>query len=245
MNILISIDDTDSIDSRGTGDVADLLAAGITANGWGRCGLVTRHQLLLHPDIPYTSHNSSMCFPAQVCADRLEEITRFCCSRLAAESAPGADPGLCVMVPERMKDPQVLVTFGRKAKQTVISKEEAYATAAAQSVHLSEHGGTGQGVIGALAGAGLRFTGNDGRFKGRFRVPATNGIATVRDICGRGIDLVQTLDGRTLPGEESVFVGGWVKPVLLNARAVVLAVPAEDLSGVAWKACDRKIFKNY
>ena len=32
---------------------------------------------------------------------------------------------------------------------------------------LSEHGGTGDGVIGALAGVGLRLSGSDGRIKGK------------------------------------------------------------------------------
>lgn len=49
MKLLISIDDTDNIESRGTGQVAELLAEGIAANDWGTCGPVTRHQLLIHP----------------------------------------------------------------------------------------------------------------------------------------------------------------------------------------------------
>jgi tRNA(Ile2) C34 agmatinyltransferase TiaS len=245
MKVFISIDDTDSIDSRGTGEIANLLAEGIRSNGWGRCGAVTRHQLLLHPDIPYTSHNSSMCFPAEISADKLETVICYCCSTLPAESVAGSDPGLCIMVPERLENPEIVVEFGRKAKKAVITKEEAYATASHQNVHLSEHGGTGQGVIGALAGAGLRFTGNDGIFQGKFRVPAKNGIARVKEICGPGIDCVQTLQGQQLHDEEPVYVGEWVKPVLLGEKAVVLAVPAEGMPGISWKACDRKVFMKY
>ncbi len=66
MDLLICIDDTDDIDSRGTGEIAELLAQGLTEGGLARCGRVTRHQLLIHPDIAYTSHNSSMCFPAEI-----------------------------------------------------------------------------------------------------------------------------------------------------------------------------------
>lgn len=245
MDVFICIDDTDSIDSRGTGEIAGLMAEGIASKGIGRCGAVTRHQLLLHPDIPYTSHNSSMCFPAEIPAIHLEAVTDYCCSTLAAESVSGSDPGLCIMVPERLNDPEALVAFGRKAKNEVISKDEAYATAAAQGVHLSEHGGTGQGVIGALAGAGLRFTGNDGIFMGKFRVPATNGIASVRAIRGSGIDIVQTMDGMRLHDEAPVFVGEWVKPVLLDARSVLLVLPAEGMPGISWKACDRKTYMKF
>jgi hypothetical protein len=245
MKILISIDDTDNIESRGTGEIAELLGAGITAKGWGECGPVTRHQLLVHPDIPYTSHNSSMCFPAEISGDMLDAVTDYCCSALAVESAPGSDPGLCILAPDRLKLPDALMNYGRKAKTTVITKQEAYETAAALSVHLSEHGGTGQGVIGALAGAGLRLTGNDGRFKGKLRIPSRNGTATVRDIRDFGIDVVKTLDGLVLDDKETVHVGEWVKRVLLDEKAVLIVVPADDSSGPVWKASGKKVFRDF
>jgi len=245
MKILISIDDTDNIESRGTGEIAELLAEGITERGWGRCGPVTRHQLLVHPDIPYTSHNSSMCFPADIGGDMLSAVTDYCCSALAAESAPGSDPGLCVLAPEMLTQPEVLMNYGRKAKTTVISKQEAYDTAASLGIHLSEHGGTGQGVIGALAGAGLRLTGNDGRFKGKLHIPSTDGTATVKNIRTCGIDLVKTLEGKVLEDSEAVHVGEWVKRVLLDEKAVLIVVPADNGPGPAWKASGKKVFRNF
>lgn len=245
MEILISIDDTDDIDSRGTGEIAELIAAGIDANGWGTCGPVTRHQLLIHPDIPYTSHNSSMCFPADISGDMLDTVTNYCRATLGEESAPTSDPGLCVIVPERLKHPEALIEYGCRAKTTVITKEEAYRMASAHDIHLSEHGGTGQGVIGALAGAGLRLSGNDGRFKGKFRIPSRHGIATVREIVRFGIDVVQTPEKRVLAEDEAVFVGEWVKLVLIDRKTVLLVVSTEAGAGAAWKACERTVFKDY
>ncbi len=245
MKILISIDDTDNIESRGTGEIAELLASGITERGWGRCGPVTRHQLLVHPDIPYTSHNSSMCFPTDISEYMLAAVTDYCCCALAAESAPGSDPGLCVLTPEMLAHPEILMSYGRKVKTTVISKKEAYDTAAALGVHLSEHGGTGQGVVGALAGAGLRLTGNDGRFKGKLRIPSTDGTATVKEVRACGIDLVRTLEGRVLDDSEVVHVGEWVKRVLLDEKAVLIVVPAGNGSEPVWKASGKKVFRNF
>jgi len=245
MKILISIDDTDNIESRGTGEIAELLAEGIVTNGWGKCGPVTRHQLLIHPDIPYTSHNSSMCFPAEITVDMLNTITEYCGSALAAESAPDSDPGLCVLVPERLQHPEALINYGYRTKTTVITKEEAYETAAAHGIHLSEHGGTGQGVVGALAGAGLRLGGNDGRFKGKFRIPSRDKMATVKEICMSGIDVVHTVEGQVLCENDSVYVGEWVKPVLMDEKTVLLVVPDAGNSGSLWKACERKVFKDY
>jgi len=43
-NILLCIDDTDNIDSRGTGELATLLAGIIEEKKWGTSTPVTRHQ---------------------------------------------------------------------------------------------------------------------------------------------------------------------------------------------------------
>src|SRR5690606_31599303 len=106
---------------------------------------VTRHQLLVHPDIPYTSHNSAMCFTAVLegCSPRrfIDHAARF----LERESASGPDPGLCVAQPELLIDDEPLIRFGRSAKKEVLTKEKAYALASELGIHLSEHGGSGQG----------------------------------------------------------------------------------------------------
>ncbi len=61
---LLAIDDTDNAESIGTGRLARMLAAHLEeANLFAEPG-VTRHQLLVHPDIPYTSHNSAACIEA-------------------------------------------------------------------------------------------------------------------------------------------------------------------------------------
>ena len=97
MNIFVCIDDTDNIDSRGTGELASLLAKALEKNGWGESQAVTRHQMLVHPDIPYTSHNSSMCFAAEIAAEHLSALTEFAKEFLVRESAEGSDPGLCIV----------------------------------------------------------------------------------------------------------------------------------------------------
>ena len=246
MKILISIDDTDDIDSRGTGDVAELMAQGLTDSGLAECGRVTRHQLLVHPDIAYTSHNSAMCFPAEVDVDSLDAVTAWCEATLAAESVAAADPGLCVAAVETLAEPDVLVAYGRDAKERVFSKDEAYRIAGDQRVHLSEHGGTGIGVIGALAGAGLRLSGNDGRFKGKFAIPGDeSGVARVRDIRGYGVESVRTLNGDVLGDEEPVLVGPECKLVLLAGEAVLLVVPTNRSAAAPWTVVDRKALRSY
>ena len=98
--------------------------------------------------------------------------------------------------------------------------------AADLGVHLSEHGGTGIGVIGALAGAGLRLSGNDGRFKGKFAIPNPGwGRFASEQIKQYGVDSVQTFEGDVLGGEELVVVGEQCKLVLLGGEAVLLVAP--------------------
>jgi len=246
MNILVCLDDTDDLESRGTGELASLLAAQIVEEGWGESQFITRHQLLVHPDIPYTSHNSSMCFGAilnENCppARLIEHAGRF----LERESAPGSDPGLCVATPALLTDSDALLGFGRSAKQEVLSKESAYAVARQVGVHLSEHGGTGQGVIGALAGVGLRLGGNDGRLKGRLQLGASGDIRTIVALKTHPlIDTVRALDGAFPVASDKVELGEKIKTVLLEGKSVLLLERTGD-PAVPWRTCSRQQLRNY
>ncbi len=243
MNVYVCIDDTDSLDSRGTGELADLLAREVEKNNWGRCSSVTRHQLFVHPDIPYTSHNSSMCFTTSLEEGKLDSLREYAKKFLAEESAEGSDPGLCIATDESLGSPEKLIEFGIRAKKSVITMEEAYELAERMGIHLSCHGGTGQGIIGALAGVGLRLGGNDGRMRGSLDVAADNGVATVADINSHpAVDAVRTLDGATLEGTARVKLVDKVKTVLLGGMMVLLVIPDGD---GGWKTCTRQQLKGY
>jgi len=246
MDIIVSIDDTDDIDSRGTGDVAEVLARGLVEGGLASCGRVTRHQLLVHPDIAYTSHNSSMCFPAVIRDGSFDAVVAWCMRALAAESVEAADPGLCIAALQDLPRPDDLIAFGQQAKVRVVTKDEAYEVAADLGVHLSEHGGTGIGVIGALAGAGLRLSGNDGRFKGKFAIPGDAGdVARVGAVRRLGVDSVRTQAGDVLDDDERVLVGADCKLVLLDGQAVLLVAAADGSAAAPWAVVDRKALRCY
>jgi hypothetical protein len=246
VDLLICIDDTDDIDSRGTGDIAELLADGLEAEGLARRGRVTRHQLLVHPDIAYTSHNSSMCFSAAIGDRDLGAVTAWCQASLAAESVEAADPGLCVVAVDRLDRQDLLVEYGREAKRRVFSKQEAYALADELDVHLSEHGGTGIGVIGALAGAGLRLSGDDGRFKGKFAIPGdADGMVNVAGARRHGVDEVRTVDGVTLADAQRLLAAEECKLVLLGGRAVLLVTAAPPGAAAPWRVVERRALRSY
>ena len=247
MRILLCIDDTDNLDSRGTGELASLIARDIERNGWGTTHCITRHQLLVHPDIPYTSHNSSMCFAADIDEAVLESVIHHASGFLARESAEGSDPGLCVAVVDRLEGAGQLIAFGQRAKESVIAMDDAYRLARQLGIHLSEHGGTGQGVIGALAGAGLRLSGSDGRLKGHLRIDAVDGVATVGGILSHaGVDTVRSLCGDVPGDEELVSLGEKVKNVLLDGKSVLLVAPSDDpAAGTPWQTCAKHHLRKY
>ena len=61
ISLFIGIDDTDNLESRGTGFRVRELAREMRERGLADTKSITRHQLFVSPDIPYTSHNSSAC----------------------------------------------------------------------------------------------------------------------------------------------------------------------------------------
>lgn len=241
MKILVSIDDTDNIESRGTGELASILASIIQDNAWGTTMPVTRHQLFVHADIPYTSHNSSMCFRADIAPQHYSAFIQTAQNFLQTESAPGSDPGLCVVKIDELQQKEELISFGFRAKEIVLNKEEAYRIAANLKIHLSEHGGSGLGIIGALAGAGLRLSGNDGRFRGKLKIYSPNGRVSVAEIKKRSyVTVVKTLDGDVLDDNEQIVLGETLKAVLLDEEATFLVCPTgKSGENEKWRTCSK------
>ena len=116
--LYVAFDDTDTIDAdRGTGKVGRWFEDGLPDGC--RLWAVVRQQLLVHPDVPFTSHNSAaVCVidvagPGLVIAagpdgdgagdgaaaptpELVGEITSRAVAHLGANWMEGSDPGLCV-----------------------------------------------------------------------------------------------------------------------------------------------------
>ena len=109
----------------------------------------------------------------------------------------------------------------------VLRKEDAYAAAAMYPdvLSLTEHGGTGDGVIGALAGVGLRLTGSDGRVKGKIRPETEGERLTVEEFCEKyPVDQVLTEDGDRLPDETELVFTEPAKAVMIGGTVTLVAV---------------------
>ena len=245
MRCLIAIDDTDNLESRGTGFRARQLGHRLDESAYGRVRGITRHQLYVHPSIPYTSHNSAACLDVDVADGRLDEAREFCRGFLESESAPGSDAGLCVA---RYEDAgEALVDFGRRAKDTVLTREAAHELADAHGIYLEGLTGQRIGVIGALAAVGLRRGGHDGRFIWLEGVRELTGTALAgRLLATTGIDSVETIEGEPLPADAEVAVDPWPRPVLLNGRAVLLAERNGSEDGcTGWRILSKETIRRY
>ncbi len=248
MQTFVCIDDTDNIKEKSTGKLAQAIIERIEEKGIGECSFITRHQLYFHPAIPYTSHNSAMCFVVEHTDDIYVPLRDLAIDFLLNESAEGSDPGLCIVNMEQLRDRELLMDYGNRAKKEILTKELAYETAEKLGVHLSEHGGTGDGIIGALAGIGLRLTGNDGRIRGKIRFPLLGNILTVKDILDNStIDEVRSLDGDLISKDETVILGEKVKTVFLDYKEVLLIYKKsyEKIDTCDWHTCIREQWKNY
>ncbi len=239
--VYVAFDDTDNLGAdRGTGKVgrwfADDLPLGV------RLWAVVRQQLLVHPDVPYTSHNSSaVCvlevdpgrWPDRVSAEEgiVADLVERACRHVEQYQLPGSDPGVCVAWAGSAAL-GALAAFGRRAAVAVVTQVEARAAAA--GVHLSGHGGTDDGIIGAAAGVGLTAEGWHGRMI-EYRVPLREfpDPVPVGELELAGIAVTSVDRDAPVPGPDDLIVtGGWLRPRLLGGRPVL---PVQR-DGGGWEA---------
>ena len=235
MRVYIGFDDTDTAEAdRGTGKLARYFESELPAGSrlWG----VVRQQLLVHPDVPFTSHNSSACAVVDLengCSVRqLIEKAIAHIERLAFE---GSDPGLCVA---RADDPALpqLTEFARKCTHQVVYQQAA--RAAAREVHLSGHGGTHDGIIGSAAAVGLTAYGWCGRFIEFGGLRSYPEVISVRDLERSDIRVVSLDRDAAFPSPgDIVHARGWLRPRLWSGRAVLGVTPQGE---GRWETTDRK-----
>jgi hypothetical protein len=226
---LIGIDDTDTLESRGTGHLARQIAAALAAD-YPVLG-VTRHQLLVDPRVPCTRNNSSAAIALDV-NGRLAPVVLLERVRalMLADYQPGSDPGLCVA-----RDvPAAITEFGRRAQRQLVAQDEARALAVYYAIPLMGLGGDQGGVIGALAAVGLAASGEDGRYVQVGRSRELSGLRPVPAVLAAGG--VFRLSGREAvgtraPGSRSSFT--------CHRRRSSAALTSCRPSRRRWRCCGR------
>lgn len=243
--VLVGIDDTDNLESRGTGFRARELGARLRDAGLAHLRGVSRHQLYVHPDIPYTSHNSALCLDIDWHGGGLSDLADFTRAYLAETSAPGSDAGFCVAPFSHVGDD--VIAFGRKAKSQVLTKQMARELAEATGFTLEGVTGDHGGIIGSIACVGLRKSGHDGRFVWVEGVRDLDGVTTVAHLLNKtGIDLLQPAAAADIKVTDRVDCAPWPRPVLLNHKAVLLIEKVEEENAdCEWKIVPREGTRHY
>jgi hypothetical protein len=218
---LIGLDDTDTLESRGTGYLARQIAAALALET--HVLGVTRHQLLVDPRVPCTKNNS--CAAIALNGDgNLDEagLLERVRALMLADYQPGSDPGLCVA----QDVPAAVTEFGRRVQRQLVTQEEARALAAAHAIPLVGLGGDEDGVIGALAAVGLAATGEDGRYVLVGRSRELSGLQPVPALLAAGVTAVRTFDGQ--PVTDGLVQTDKLRPARRGGQPVAVVEWAGD-----------------
>jgi hypothetical protein len=191
------------------------------------CLGVVRQQLLVDAAVPYTSHNSAACMVLDMtAAEQVGLLVDNAVDHLRRYALEGSDPGLCV-VPEDSPALPALMAFGRRCTHSLATQGDAMH--AARGAHLSGHGGTDDGIIGAAAAVGLTATGWSGRFIELGDLRRAPEIMTVAEIQAQQIEVVaEDRDARMPAPQDRVLTNRWLRPRLLGHRPVLLVRPKSD-----------------
>lgn len=213
--LFIGLDDTDTVNSRGTGHLARQVAAHLSSD-YDVLG-VTRHQLLVHPRVPYTAKNSSAAIILQANGNLNPDTLMARVQAVMRENFnPGSDPGLCMAC----RVPLDITRFGQRVQRDVVDRAEARALAAAHGIRLVGLAGTEDGVIGALAAVGLAASGEDGRYVLVGRSRALSGLQPVGAVLAAGIMDVKTLDGRQVT--QGLVMTDKLRPARRGAQPIAV-----------------------
>ena len=242
MIIYIGIDDTDNKESRGTGFKSRQLGELIEKEKIGRLKGITRHQLYVHDDIPYTSQNSSACI--EVDAAEIDKVIQISEDFLKREAEIGSDAGLCVVKPSQLTKEHR--KFGLAAKREGLGQDKGKAQIEGQDIFLEGYTGTKDGIIGAFAAVALRSTGNDGRFvwlQGLRNL--RSGIYSSWELSRMiDIDNIANFEGVVAEDADYIFVGDWVRPVLKNHKKTLLVEEVSNYGKYQWETVSKHFIRS-
>jgi len=227
MKVIIGIDDTDNLESMGTGHLVRDLSCYLNENRIFSTKIIIRHQLYVHKDIPYTSHNSSASLSGTLLTD-FEKLVLACEEFLISNSATGSDVGLCILTEDCEFD-NTIIEWGLNAKRIILMEADAYQLADVSNIYLKGLTGRKTGIIGALAAVGLALWGNDGRVLWMNNLREVNGVHSVSEIKDKiGIEVFKTIDNKLLDDSDSVLLGDWSRPVLRDSKSVLYVEQIEN-----------------
>jgi len=242
VKIFIGIDDTDNLDTRGTGFQARSLGISLTESGLFHVQSITRHQLLVDPRIPYTSHNSSACLVGASTTE-FSTLVDHCTQFLIHESAFDSDAGLCIVTESEIdKD---IMEFGRRAKKEVLKIEDTIPITQRHNLFLEGLLNTRIGMIGALAAVGLRAWGNDGRLLWIKNLRETIGTYTVEEYLQKvAVDRIIDRNGNLLPQDTFISITEWCRPVMKDSQITLITEKISNDDKYTYRSAAKEYIKS-
>lgn len=140
---------------------------------------------------------------------------------LTNKRTKSAEPGIAAAFKDDIKDTKGLINFGKNAKNILLTTKQAFEIAMAQNVFLKALTPNANGVIGALAGIGLRLSGDDGKIRGKFKLnePKLN-VTKLTEL--PFIEAVLDENFKELAKDEMINLGGTLKPIFWHHKATLL-----------------------
>jgi hypothetical protein len=144
--------------------------------------------------------------------------------------------------------PNEVIKWGQTAKVDLVNRTLAAKLANDLGIKLIGLTGTQDGIIGAMAGVGLRASGNDGRFVslGGVDIRGVTGVHTVKEIKSLiGIEKVVTLDGsETEESTKICFTNGWLRPALKNGLVTIVLNKIEGNGEYSYELASKDYIKS-
>jgi len=241
LKVYIGIDDTDNLDSRGTGFQARSLGFSLMETGLFALKSVTRHQLLVDKRIPFTSHNSSACLSG-TCTTETGRLIDHCREFLVRESAFDSDAGLCVAPAEAITPG--IIAYANRAKREVLVMDDAFAEIAGTGIYLEGFKNARIGVIGSLAAVGLRAEGKDGRLLWTRNLRETSGTFSVGEFLGLAdVDRVVDLACHELSPETRIRITDWSRPVMAGGLITLFAEHVNENRDYEYQSASKDFIK--
>lgn len=213
MQYIIGIDDTDNIESRGTGHLARFMAT-VLAQDFRVHG-VTRHQLLEDERVPKTAKNSCAGIIFEGDEYALEEIAMYARKVMLDDFQPGSDPGLCVTGDVSA----AIIDYGQQVQREFITQDKPRKLAADHNIYLAGLGGDEDGVIGALAAVGLAAHGSDGRYVMVGSIRDLTGLQPIEAVLDAGVAAVRTLEGEVV--REGLIMADKIRPARRQGKPIL------------------------
>ncbi len=219
MDYLLAVEDTDHDENKGTGYKTRELGFLLQEKKLAELIMLTRHQLNTDPAIRFTSHNRAACLLLDVYD--FPEFLAVSREYILSVSTKGSGTAFCVM--PFTKPVETIKAWGRRAKDEILTREEAIRIAAAVPDCILEGlAGDQRGVIGALAAVGLRQWGNDGEVlwvKGLKDMFGLYSPDQLQQECG----IMKVLDGeyKEVPPKSLITMNGRTRPTLFCGEMVL------------------------